>query len=90
MVKIAIINRVHPRPSSFSNACKSGTSGTNPVGLKGKEKNYNTVKAKDGQNGDNGFKHGLEAHFSTLIIDHRSRLLSHRTKLMVIINRVHA
>lgn len=33
MVKTAITNRVHPRPTSFSKACRSGTSGTNPVGL---------------------------------------------------------
>ena len=77
MVKIAIINRVHPRPSSFSNACKSGTSGTNPVGLKGKEKNYNTTQAKDGQDGDNLFERRLEEHSSTAL-DFGSGLLSHQ------------
>ena len=36
MVKDAIINLVQPLPTSFSKACNSGTSGTNPVGLKKK------------------------------------------------------
>ena len=33
MVKTAMINLVHPRPTSFSKACSMGTSGSKPVGL---------------------------------------------------------
>ena len=33
MVKTAMINLVHPRPTSFSKACNIGTSGSKPVGL---------------------------------------------------------
>ena len=62
MVKIAIINRVQPRPSSFSNACSRGTSGTNPVGLK---------KKNDFMNKDTKLEKGRD--FSLPILTARKR-----------------
>ena len=48
MVKTAMINLVHPRPTSFSKACSIGTSGSKPVGLeyfqqREKRENFQTL-----------------------------------------------